>query len=709
MIKYQKSLDKTVILTLDMGDSATNIFNHTISNVLRPVIDQLEADVRLGQLKGVIITSAKKRFLEGGKLEYLYQALPAQSQDLYNKIEQLKQLYRRLELLGVPVVAAINGLATGAGYELTLACHHRIALDLPTTLIGLPEVKIGLIPGGGAISRMTWMLGVERALPLITEGRLLRPAQALSAGLVDAIAPDESALIEQARQWIDAHPHAQQPWDARNGQYTLANVKDSQTAQWIAHTTAQMMKRYRKNQPAITAILDIMVNGISLDFDTANKIESRYFTQMVVSPAAKNMMKALWYDTQAIKSGIARPKGFGRFRPRRIGVIGAGQMGSAIAAISALAGMEVVLKDVSKPIAERGKLRAQKVLDKRMDQERISQQEATAAMGRIFPTNAVEEFEQCDLVIEAVFENVAVKTKVIKEAAHYMDEYATFASNTSSLSITRLSKASTQPDNFIGIKFFNPVEDTKIVEIISGKQTSAETVARAIDFARKIKMLPIVIQDRRGFFTTRVMEAYGLEGMMLLQEGCLPSVIEQTALNAGMQLGPLAMMDSISIANTLRFEERKCQIFQPYWYDTGLAVMRQMVNDHNRPGKLSKAGFYDYTGDRPQLWGALTDHFPPSTDACLSANAIWERLLFAQVLEALRCLESKVVGSVPEVNVASIHGWGFAAHKGGALQFINHYGVSAFLERTRELCDRYGRRFAPPQLLIDKAESGENF
>ncbi|MGB0985056.1 MAG: 3-hydroxyacyl-CoA dehydrogenase NAD-binding domain-containing protein, partial [Saprospiraceae bacterium] len=708
MIKYQKGIDKIVILTLDMEGQNRNIINHKITPIFIPVLKQLQSEIEKKQLKGVIITSGKKEFLQGGDLSYLHEARREDADFILKKTEELKSIFRQIECLGVPVVAAINGTATGIGYELTLACHHRVALNKTGVLLGLPEVKLGLIQGGGGISRLTWLMGVERALSILIEGQLVRPKEALELGLIDKLVDSESELIETARRWIKTNPFAKQPWDA--AEERLSNrINNDATPQWIMETTAQMMKRFKRNLPAVTAILDIMVNSLSLNFDTTNRLESRYFTKMVMHPSAKNMTKAFWFDINAIKKGIARPKGFGRFRPRQIGVIGSGQMGSAIAAMAALEGMDVVLKDVSQPIADRGKIRAKRVLEKRFENKKIAKEEIIEALSKIATTTKVSDFEACDLVIEAVFENVSVKTKVIKEAANYMDEYAMFASNTSSLSISRLAKASSQPENFIGLKFFRPVEETRIVEVICGIQTSDETKAKAIDFVRKIKKLPIVIQDRRGFFTTRVMEAYGLEGIALLKDGCPPVVIEQTAINAGMKLGPLAMMDEISIANTLMFEERKMKIFQPYWYPKELEVMRQMVQDFGRAGKMSRAGFYDYDENgKKQLWGDLEAHFKNDV-ITLTQAGILERLMFAQVLEALRCLDSGVVDNVEEVNIASIHGWGFSVHKGGALQFINDYGVKKFLARTKELSDEYGHRFSPPSMLIEKAEKGELF
>ncbi len=704
MIKYKKGIDNIVELTLDMKGQTRNVINHSIAKTLVPILDQLDEELKSGQLQGVIITSDKQNFVEGGHLDYLYNATKDDAELIYNYSEDLKHIFRRLETLDVPVVAAINGKSMSTGFELALACHHRIALNESHTLIGFPEVHLGFIPGGGGIGRLIWMIGMKKAFPIISEGQLLQAEEAFHLGLVDDLVDDVDELIPKARKWILTHQGITQPWDKKKGGYSAYNVRTPATAEWIAKTSAQTVKRYKRNFPAVTAILDIMVNGIAFDFDTVSKMESRRFAELVLSKTAKNMMRTFWYDLNAIKAGKSRPKGFGRFRPRKIGVIGAGEMGSAIAAISAAAGIEVVLKDVSKTVAERGKTKASRILEKKASENEITSAEAKKAIEYITATNSVKHFDECDLVIEAVFENVAIKSKVIREADNYMDEFAMMASNTSSLSISRLAKETTRPEHFIGLKFFHPAEHERLVEIICGVKTSEETIARAIDFVRSLRKIPIVIQDRRGFFSTRVMEAYAIEGIALLKDGCLPAVIEQTAINHGMKKGPLAMMDDMSIANTLKFEEQKLKyIGDSYWYNDELQILRQMVNDHDRLGKRSQKGFYDYNGHDKQLWSELTTHFHTEIKPMPKCEII-ERLMFVQALEAMRCLDTGVVASVEEVNIGSIHGWGFAAHKGGVLQYVNDYGVNKFLERTKELCAKYGKRFEPPNILIEKAK-----
>lgn len=704
MIKYKKGIDNIVELTLDMKGQNRNVINHNIAQILIPILDQLDKELKSGQLKGVVITSDKKNFVEGGHLDYLYNATKDDAELIYQYAENLKVIFRRLETIGVPVVAAINGKAASTGFELALACHHRIALNASHALIGFPEVHLGFIPGGGGIGRLIWMIGMKKAFPLFSEGKLLQAKEAFRLGLVDDLVDNADELMLKAKKWILANQGIKQAWDKKKGGYSAYNVRTPATAAWIAKTSAETVKRYKRNFPAVTAILDIMVNGIAFDFDTVSKMESRHFAELVLSNTAKNMMRTFWYDLNAIKAGKSRPKGFGRFRPRQIGVIGAGEMGSAITAISAAAGIEVILKDVSKTIAERGKTRATRILNTKVAQHEITKAEAEKATQLIKATNSVEDFEECDLVIEAVFENVAIKSKVIREADNYMDEFSMMASNTSSLSISRLAKETSRPQNFIGLKFFHPAENEKLVEIICGVKTSDESIARAIDFVRRLRKIPIVIQDRRGFFTTRVMETYAIEGIALLKDGCLPAVIEQTAINHGMRQGPLAMMDEMSIANTLKFEELKLKyIGDAYWYNDELKIMRQMVNEHDRLGKKSQKGFYDYNGTDKRLWSELTTNFHTEIKP-IPRQEIIERLLFVQALEAMRCLDVGVIDNVEEVNIGSVHGWGFAAHKGGVLQYVNDYGVKKFLERTKELCAKYGKRFEPPQILIEKAK-----
>lgn len=691
MIKLQKDTKHIVTLTFDQRGKKTNIINHKIDDVLLPVIEYLEQEKSQGRLRGVIITSAKKGFLQGGELDYLYKEKNAKV--IFEMTERLKSLYRRLELLNVPIVAAINGSALGTGYEFALVCHHRIALDDFRIKIGLPEVNLGFIPSSGGVVRLTWMLGLE-AFEILTQGKLFSPQKALERGLIDAIQPDEGALMEAAKEWIEHHPKPLQIWDAKNGEHPFSNIKSPKVARWIKHTTAYLAKTTKYNYPAQQAIFNIMTDGMSLNFDTASRISSRQFAHLMVSQTTKNMTKAFWYDLMKIKKGISRPRGFGKFRPRKVGIIGAGIMGCGIAYTCAAAGMQVILKDVSKPIADRGKKRIDIIVKQELNQYRLTKEVAGSILGSITTTNSAKDFDDCDLVIEAVFENEAIKAKVIKEAEQYLDEYAFIGTTTSSLSISRLSKSAISSENFIGLRFFSPAQQMPLVEIIKGNKTSEETLGRAFDFVRAIGKVPIVVNDRRGFYTVRVTEMYAIEGISLLLEGVPPAVVERVGINMGMSQGPLEMLDELSLAQLLKFEESKLKVIgAAYYHKKELEVLRHFVNDLNRKGKTSKAGFYEYDDDgNKKLWEGLQEEFNFNHDYDL--KEIEERLFFIQSLEALRCIEKEVLDTEEEANIGSIFGWGFPSYKGGVLQYIEDYGKEKFIKRAAEYEKRLGKKYA---------------
>ena len=593
MIKYHKDINNIVILTFDMKDKRRNIINHEIGQKLVPVLDQLAQEKKNNALNGVILTSAKRTFLIGGALDYLYKAKDAQT--VFQLTEQLKAIYRRIETLSVPVVAAINGSAISIGYELTLACNYRIAIENPETEIGLPEVRYGLIPGGGAITRLVWLLDLVKAFPLLTSGKTYRPITAKKIGLIDETATSKKEMIAKAKKWILKHPTIQQPWDVINPTLPVLYKQTIPINQWIPQTIAKLSLKILEgttaHYPPEQAILDTMVTISSVDFDTGSRIESRQFTATVLSSTFKNMTKTFWYDLNAIKNNISRPKGFGKFRPRKIGIIGAGRMGSAIAYTCAVNGLEVVLKDVSKPIAERGKAHSGQLLETCVVQGKLTPKEKLIIFERITTTQRFEDFETCDVVLEAVFENLNLKRRVIRETEQYLDEFTLFGTNTSSLSISRLAKASIQPENFIGIRFFAPAETQPLVEVICGKNTADETLARTYDFIKKIGKTPIVVHDRRGFYTSRVSEMYALEGIALLNEGVSPIKIERLGRRINMPCGPLALADKKSLAITLKFEKRKQEKYGDlYYYPKEIKTLEKMVNDHQRTGKPSQGG-----------------------------------------------------------------------------------------------------------------------
>ncbi|MFK8102435.1 MAG: 3-hydroxyacyl-CoA dehydrogenase NAD-binding domain-containing protein [Saprospiraceae bacterium] len=708
MIKYKKDTDQIVTLTLEMTGRSANIINHKLGLAFLPVLAHLKKEKEKKALKGIIIRSAKKTFLTGGDLDYLYQSNGAA--EIYKFSQTLQSVFRELEAPGIPVVAAINGAALGNGFELALACHHRIAIDNPKTRLGHPEVKLGIMPGNGGTIRLLWTLGLVNAFDVLSEGTTYSPRAALKLGIIDALATDEADLLDQASAWILAGQEGRRIWDKKGGTIRGGSAKDPSVAQSVQFIAAGLAKKYRHNFPAPQAILNTLVEGSKVDFDTACRIESRSFTELVLSKAAKNMTKAFWYDVNAIRSGENRPKGYGKFRPRRIGIIGAGNMGSGIALACLMRGLEVVVKDITKEVAERSRIYVKDRLLALVAQDKITEQELEERLQRLETTEFSEAFEHCDLVIEAVFENQNLKAKVTKEAEVYMDEYSLFASNTSSIHITDLAKHSSRPENFVGLHFFAPAAERPVVEIVRGKLTSDETIARAFDFVKAIKKTPLIVKDSWGFYASRVQNTYILEGIYMLQEGYPPALIENLGRQVGMSKPALMLADELSMAMVLRYENQAAELYGPqYIQHPAVEVLLLMKDTHERLGKRKLAGFYDYepTGEY-KIWEGLTTHFPTQKEQ-YDTNEIKERFLFVQVLEAVWCLQEGVIGSIPEANLGSIYGWGFPSFKGGVIQYINDYGLADFVERCGVYEKQYGPRYKAPPLLLKKAKAGSSF
>jgi 3-hydroxyacyl-CoA dehydrogenase/enoyl-CoA hydratase/3-hydroxybutyryl-CoA epimerase len=707
MIKYRKDTDDIVTLTLDMKGSAFNVLNHKISKAFEPVIAQLQKEIRNNQLSGLIITSDKKNFLIAGDLEYIYQI--SNTKEVFEFTQNIKGIFRKIEQLGVPVVAAINGNALGSGFELALACHHRIAVKNPRTRLGFPEIRLGLMPSSGGVTRLVWLNGLKKTYPILTEGKLYRPSAALKYEIIDEVAADEKEMIQKSKNWIFDNLDYKRPWDQAKYKIPGGDIETPEITSWIAETNARLMKKTKGNFPAFQAILGTMVEAASVDFDTANRIESRFFTQLIMSETAHNMVKAFWFDLNQIKNNHSRPKGFGKFRPKQIGIIGAGRMGSAIATVCATSGLKVILKDVSTVIAERGRKYCDSLLAKSVEDGSLTTEEKMDIFNRIHITDKFKDFEDCDVVIEAVFENINLKQRVIKETETHLDEFTLFCTNTSNISISRLAKVSDNPQDFIGIHFYAPAESRLLVNIIVGKKTSDETVARAYDFVRSIGKVPIIIRDRRGFYTPRVSSMYAMEGLALLNEGVAPVVIERLGLKAGMGSGPLAMLDNMSLSTTLIFERRKQEHFTNiYYHKKEIEVLEKMVRELGREGAISKAGFYDYSDKTPRLWKGLKEHFEIN-ETYPNEKEVIERYMFVQAIEAVRTLEQGTIRSVAEANIGSIWGWNFPPFKGGVLQYINDYGLNNFIAQAKILEGKYGVRFSLPELIQDKAEKGETF
>lgn len=699
MIHYRKDTDDIATIILDMSGRGGNLLNHQIVASFAPVIDHLKKEKEAGKLNGVIITSAKKDFLESGDLDYLYRLKdPAKA---FAAAEGLKTLLRDLEVPGVPVAAAINGDALGTGFELALACHFRIVQNNLDIRLGHPEVRIGLLPSGGAVIRLMWQLGIEKAYPLLLEGRRYSPQEALKVGIIDALAKDRNDMLAKAKQWLLDNQGVRRPWDDPSATIPGGTAADPNLGHRIRLLTAKLSATTADLYPAQRAIIDLLAESSKLDFATAYRLDSRYYARIATDPVTKNMISTFWFDKQAVRRGVGRPAGFGKFRPRRVGIIGAGQMGSGIAFRCLRNGLEVVLKDVSQPIADRGKEYIAAKIDEYIERGTFSPDEREKLLARVTPTNSSDNFEDCDLIVEAVFENKSVKTKVTREAEAKLDEYSVFATNTLSIPITELARESIRPENYVGLHFFSPAENTDVVEIVKGEKTSEETVARAFDFSIAIRKLPAVVKDSWGFFAARVQNTYILEGVTMLNEGYPAALIENMGRQAGMRLGPLAMADELSLKLVLRYEQQAAEHYgQRYTQHPAVPALNKMRDELERHGRAKQMGFYDYPrdGGPGRLWEEIDQHFPVTKDD-YDRRRMRDRFLFAQVIEAGWCLQEKVIDSIEAANLTSVYGWGFPGYTGGVMRFVYSHGHEAFLERCRELSERYGQRFTVPRYL----------
>ena len=708
MIQYKKDIENIAIINLEMDGRDGNIINHQLYKALEPVLDHLLKAKEEGMLKGVIFTSSNKTFLTGGDLDYLYKA--NSPEELFAYSQDIQKFFRKLEAPGVPVVAAINGASLGLGFEMALACHYRIAVDSNRIKLGNPEIELGLMPGGGASIRLLWMLGIENAYHVLTKQKKFNPREALERGIIDEIVEHPSDLITAATNWIRNNSEGSRIWDQRAGEAPVSKNKLGETLKTVQRLTASLIKSNYANFPAHLSILNTLAEGIKLDFDTACKIESQQFSELVMKQDTKNMMKTFWFDLNRIKAGEMRPSGFGKFRARKVGIIGAGIMGTGIALSCLLHGVEVVMKDVSKAVAQKGMDEVHSKLDAMVGTSRISQALADKAKSNFVSTEKIELFEKCDLIVEAVFENKKIKVKVAKEAEPYVDGYSFFGTNTVSIPISDLGKVFKLPENYVGLHFFSPVEKIHMCEIVRGKQTSDETIARAFDFVKQIKKIPVLVKDSWGFFAARVQNTYILEGIQMLQEGFSAASIENLGRQAGMTRSPLALADSLSLNLVLKYETQADRHYGPkYIPHPSVSAINKMIHEADRPGRPTRKGFYEYSetnAERLRLWEDLESVFP-ITQVVFDFNEPKERLLIVQVLEVLWCLHEGVVKSVAEANLGSIYGWGFPAFKGGAIQYINDYGKDAFIARCAHYEKQHGPRFQVPniihKLILDEA------
>ncbi len=712
-IHYDLGPDRILTLTIDMPGQSANTMNADFRESLSTTVSRIKDD--LDRLQGIIITSGKKTFFAGGDLNELHRVTRKDAQAFEAMVNGLKADMRFLETTGKPLVAAINGTALGGGLEIALACHHRIAINNERLQLGLPEVTLGLLPGGGGTQRLPRMIGLEAAFPFLMEGRKVAPAAALKAGLIDELADSVEDMIARARAFITANPSCRQPWDQKGFRFPGGAPHNPAMAQKLAIAPAMLRQKTHGCYPAPERILAAAVEGAQVDFDNGSLIETRYFAELVTSQVAKNMTGTFWFQLNGIKAGGSRPEGIPRETFSRVGVLGAGMMGAGIAYATASRGINVVLKDVSKEKAEKGKDYSRSLLDKKVRRGRLSEADRDGTLERITATDSTADLGGCDLIIEAVFEDSDLKARVTRESEPGLTGNGIFASNTSTIPITQLARASARPGNFIGLHFFSPVDRMQLVEIIVGEQTTDETLARSFDYVQQIGKIPIVVNDSRGFFTSRVFGTFVNEGICMLAEGIHPASIENAGLLSGMPVGPLAISDEVSLTlmQHIRDQSRRdTEAAGDTWVShPAEAIIDQMVNNHQRKGKASGAGFYDYPAKgRKHLWPGLEQLYVSREQARnVPLQDLKDRILFIQALETVRCLEEGVLRTVADANVGSIFGIGYAPWTGGAIQFINQYGVRAFAERAQELARVHGERFAPPRLLLEKARTNTLF
>jgi 3-hydroxyacyl-CoA dehydrogenase/enoyl-CoA hydratase/3-hydroxybutyryl-CoA epimerase len=713
VIRWEQGTDGVVVLTLDHPDKSVNTMGQRYIASMDAVLERLAAERE--SITGVVVTSAKKTFLAGADLDELSTIGSDDPAGAFAGIQYAKGQLRRLETIGLPVVAAVNGSALGGGLELALACHHRVVADDPKLELGFPEVSLGLLPGAGGVVRTVRLLGLATALTeLLLRGQRIKPAKALELGLVHEVAPRDE-LLDRARAWFATNPSSVQPWDAKGYKVPGGTTTTPALAMQLPIFPATLRKELKgAPYPAPKAILAAAVEGLQVDVDTALTIESRWMVSLATSQTAKNMIKAFFFDMQAVSSR-PRPEGYQSRPITRVGVLGAGTMGAAIAYVCARAGIEVVLKDVSTQDAERGKSYSRGLLEKAVKRASMSTEDADVVLARITPTGDPADLAGADVVIEAVFEDPGLKHRVFGEVQDIVAADALLASNTSTLPITLLAEGVRRQEDFIGLHFFSPVDKMPLVEIIRGAKTSDETVFRALDLVQRIRKTPIVVNDSRGFFTSRVIGTFTSEGIAMLAEGIYPASIEQASSQAGYPAPVLSLMDELTLTlpRKIRQEtEAAVRAAGGTWTaHPSDVVIDRMIDEFGRPGRSKGAGFYEYVdGKRAGLWPGLVEHFV-RPDAQIPFEDMKERMLFVEALESVRCLEEGVLTSVADANIGSILGIGFPGWTGGVLQYINQYdgGLAGFIARAEQLRERYGDRFAVPALLRDKAAKGETF
>jgi 3-hydroxyacyl-CoA dehydrogenase/enoyl-CoA hydratase/3-hydroxybutyryl-CoA epimerase len=717
--RLETDADGIALVTWDSPGRSMNVIDLKVIEELAAIVEQVASDEKI---KGAVVTSGKETFSAGADLTLLEglgrlfrdlaksKGPEAAATALFEESRKLSLLYRRLETCGKPWAAAINGTALGGGFELTLACHHRVAAQNPKTRLGLPEVKVGLFPGAGGTTRVSRMLPPGDALQFLLKGDQLRVERAKAAKLVDAVVPGPD-LVKAAKDWVKANPKAKAPWDQDGYRLPGGPVYSKAGMMTFPPANAIYRRETSDNYPAARAILQVVYEGLLVPFDVALRIESRWFAKILRSPEAAAMMRTLFVSLQEINKGARRPAAVPAAKLKRVGIVGAGFMGASIGYVTASAGIEVVLIDRDQESADKGKAVSAKLIGDQVSKGRASAAERDALLGRMAATADYGTLKDCDLVIEAVFEDPAIKAATIKKAQAAMGPGSVLGSNTSTLPITALAGEFGDPSRFIGIHFFSPVEKMMLVEIILGKQTGDAALALALDYVRAIRKTPIVVNDSRGFYTSRVVGTYLREGHLMLGEGIPPAMIENVARMAGMPVGPLALNDEVAVDlawKILKATEKEApQAVDP----RQKALLAEMVETRGRLGRKNGKGFYDYPDKGPKkLWPGLAELQPQRLDPdTIDIAEMKHRLLGMQALETARCFEENVLTDVREADVGSILGFGFAPFSGGTLSYIDMMGTKRFVALCEALAKKYGPRFAPSKLLIEMAAKGETF
>ena len=712
--------DGIALVTWNMPGRSMNVIDAKVGQELSSIVEKVTTDAAI---KGAVITSGKDTFCGGADLSMLEtqncayaelkksQGEEAANARLFEEVRNLSLIFRRIETCGKPWVAAITGTAMGGGFELALACHHRVAADNDKARLGLPEIKVGLFPGGGGTQRVARMLQPADALQFLLKGDHIAFNRAKGMKLIDAVVP-AADLVRTAKDWIKAGGTAKQPWDTDGFKLPGGPVYSKAGLTVFTPANALYRRETYDNYPAARAIMQVVYEGLQLPMDQALRVESRYFAKILRSPEAAAMIRSLFLSMQELNKGARRPAEVPAKPVKKIGVLGAGFMGAGIAYASALAGIEVVLIDRDQEAADKGKAHSQKLATDQVNRGRATAADRDALLARITPTPDYAGLKDCDLIIEAVFEDRKIKEEVIAKAQAVIGKETIFGSNTSTLPITSLAASFKDPRRFVGIHFFSPVDRMMLVEIILGKKTGDAALAVALDYVRAIRKTPIVVNDSRGFYTSRVVGTYIREGQLMLAEGVPAAMIENVGRLAGMPVGPLSLTDEVAVDLAWKVLKATEADLGPEAIDPRQrALLEEMVEKRGRYGRKNGKGFYDYPQSGPKrLWPGLADLQTTKLDPdTIDVAELKHRLLAIQALESARCVQERVVTDMREADVGSILGFGYAPFTGGTISYIDGMGTGAFVALCNGLAKHHGERFKPPKLLRDMAKNGETF